>query len=104
MSQRLESGKDTGRTLGWKVILQAAQNAREKGKAAEAEDLFGKVLRIVEKRLPADDLRIAYILLEVSEFYVTIKKQKESEECFDRARAIMKMHANKLDSDEFTSV
>ena len=92
--------KDTGRTMDWKILLQAAQNAKAKGDYGQAETLFERALLAIERLLPADGLRLACVLLELSEFYVFIDKGALGDECFYRARNIMLIHAQKLDKDE----
>jgi hypothetical protein len=100
MTRQNKKANVTGRTLGWKVIFQAAQNAQAAGENDKAEELFERVLSVVEKRLPPDDLRTACVLLDISDFYLSVQKLSEGESCFKKAQAIMRMHADKLERDE----
>jgi len=95
MDERLKpKSDDTGRTLGWKLMLESARVAARKGETEQAEKLLKRALETAEKRLGPDDVLIAHILMEMAEFHLNLQDHERAYDCYCRVRKILANHAS----------
>lgn len=85
---------DTGRTLGWKMILEAAKFAYKDNEAEKAERLFKQALEKAETRVGADHVVIAYLLMEMADFYFSENEYGNAHLLHSRARDILSKHVD----------
>lgn len=85
---KLEPGReDTKRTLGWKMLLKTAVLLRED--FDKAEKIFDQTARLARLRLSDTDPALAYVLMEVAEFYAQHGRQLTACKYFQEARKIL---------------
>jgi tetratricopeptide (TPR) repeat protein len=95
MDERLKpKSDDTGRTLGWKLMLESAKVALAKGDTGQAEKLFNRALETAERRLGQNDVILAHILMEMAEFHLNQQNHELAYECYLKVRKILAEHAN----------
>jgi tetratricopeptide (TPR) repeat protein len=83
---------DTSRTLGWKMMLEAAKIARQQDDVDDAKRLYKLALELAEKRLGPDHVVIAYSLMEMAEFYFSMEDYGSAHSLHTRAKEILGRH------------
>jgi hypothetical protein len=91
---------DTGRTLGWKMILEADKLARKEDEPDKAERLFKHALEKAEHRIGPDHVLIAYLLMEFADFYFSQDEYGNAHLLHTRAKEILCKYV----SDEHTAL
>ncbi|HEY9777925.1 MAG TPA: tetratricopeptide repeat protein [Planktothrix sp.] len=91
------SSIDTGRTLGWKLLLESAKVATEKGEFEQAEKLYERALDSAQKRLGEKDIVVAHIIMEMAEFHLNAHSHEKAYECYLKVRQILAERAEKQD-------
>ena len=89
---------DTGRTLGWKMMLEAAKYAYAENDTEKAERLFKQALEKAEHRVGADHVVIAYLLMEMADFYFSENEYGNAHLLHTRAREILSKHVDEAHS------
>jgi hypothetical protein len=85
---------DTGRTLGWKMILEAAKLAATQDEGEKAERLYKHALDKAEHRLGSNHIIISYLLMEFAEFYFAQDEYGNAHLLHTRAREILGSHVD----------
>jgi len=85
---------DTGRTLGWKMILEAAKFAYTAKEPEKAERLFKQALEKAENRVGPNHVVIAYLLMEMADFYFSENEYGNAHLLHSRARDILSKHVD----------
>lgn len=84
---------DTSRTTGWKILLQTAQMCDKKGETEKAIEIYTRCLELCEKRLGADNVILAHILMQLARLHEQRGNDPESREFNGRAREIIAQYA-----------
>ncbi|MBS1990183.1 MAG: tetratricopeptide repeat protein [Cyanobacteria bacterium SZAS LIN-2] len=85
---------DTGRTLGWKMILEAAKHACQENEPEKAERLYKTALEKAEHRLGPNHVVLAYLLMEMADFYFSENEYGNAHLLHTRAREILGKHVD----------
>ncbi len=84
-----EEHEETGRTLAWKAMLITAGVARQKGDQSQADMLYHRALAAAEKRLGENNIVVALVLMEIAEYYDSLRQHQRSEPLYCRVREIL---------------
>ena len=81
--------KDTERTLGWKVLIEAAKVSHRKGDFEASAKMFEQALSMAELRLGPKHIVLAHILMQYSEMCEETKDVVKARGLSSRARTIL---------------
>lgn len=87
---------DTQRTLGWKMLLESAQFASQKGDVAAAAKLYDRAIELVEKRLGPTDMILAHIMMQYAHMYEAAHETEKAQKLYTRARDILSECAQQI--------
>lgn len=85
---------DTGRTLGWKMMLEGAIIGKNKKDYKAAEKMYERAVQSAEQRLGPTHVVVAYVLLEFAEFYFSQREYDKAHTLYERAGKILTTHAD----------
>ncbi len=89
--------KDTGRTVGWKQLVEDAKTLHKEGNLEEAAEIFEQSIVMAELRLGTESLVLAHILMQYSELCKDSGNSEKARALTSRAREMMSNLAAQVD-------
>lgn len=94
------SGNDTERTTGWKMMLESAKMAEQKGDQVMAEKLYQRCLDLTVARLGEKHVLVAHISMQFARFYETAGKMDKANPLYGKARELIAEFAQSADQSQ----
>ncbi len=91
---------DTGRTLGWKQLVENAKTLHKEGNFDEAAEIFEQSIVMAQLRLGGESLVLAHILMQYSELCKDSGHTEKAKSLTSKAREMMSNLAAQVDPGE----